>query len=54
MLDALGEFRQSYKLLRAGGRLVMYGASNIAGGERRNIVRAVREVARCRASTRSG
>jgi NADPH:quinone reductase-like Zn-dependent oxidoreductase len=46
VLDALGEFRQSYKMLRAGGRLVMYGASNIASGDRRNIVRAVREVAR--------
>jgi NADPH:quinone reductase-like Zn-dependent oxidoreductase len=46
VLDPLGEFRQSYKLLRAGGRLVMYGASNIAGGERRNIARAVKEVAR--------
>jgi NADPH:quinone reductase-like Zn-dependent oxidoreductase len=46
VLDALGEFRQSYKLLRAGGRLVIYGASNIASGDRRNIVKAAREVAR--------
>jgi NADPH:quinone reductase-like Zn-dependent oxidoreductase len=46
VLDALGEFRQSYKLLRAGGRLVVYGASNIASGDRRNILRAGREVAR--------
>jgi NADPH:quinone reductase-like Zn-dependent oxidoreductase len=46
VLDALGEFRQSYKLLRAGGRLVIYGASNIASGDRRNLVKAVREVAR--------
>jgi len=46
VLDALGEFRQSFKLLRAGGRLVIYGASNIASGDRRNLVRAVREVAR--------
>lgn len=46
VLDALGEFRQSYKLLRAGGRLVIYGASNIATGDRRNLVKAVREVAR--------
>ena len=46
VLDALGEFRQSYKLLRAGGRLVMFGASNIAAGERRNVLRAAREVAR--------
>jgi NADPH:quinone reductase-like Zn-dependent oxidoreductase len=46
VLDALGEFRQSYKMLRAGGRLVMYGASNIASGDRRNLLRAAREVAR--------
>jgi NADPH:quinone reductase-like Zn-dependent oxidoreductase len=46
VLDALGEFRQSYKLLRAGGRLVIYGASNLASGDRRNLVKAVREVAR--------
>jgi NADPH:quinone reductase-like Zn-dependent oxidoreductase len=46
VMDALGEFRQSYKLLRAGGRLVIYGASNIASGDRRNLVKAVREVAR--------
>jgi NADPH:quinone reductase-like Zn-dependent oxidoreductase len=46
VLDALGEFRQSYKLLRGGGRLVIYGASNIATGDRRNLAKAVKEVAR--------
>lgn len=46
VMDALGDFRRSYKLLRAGGRLVMYGASNIASGERRNIAKAAREVVR--------
>jgi NADPH:quinone reductase-like Zn-dependent oxidoreductase len=46
VMDALGEFRRSYKMLRAGGRLVMYGASNMAGGEKRNIVKAAREVVR--------
>jgi NADPH:quinone reductase-like Zn-dependent oxidoreductase len=46
VLDALGEFRQSYKLLRTGGRLVIYGASNISAGDRRSLVRAAREVAR--------
>jgi NADPH:quinone reductase-like Zn-dependent oxidoreductase len=46
VLDALGEFRQSYKLLRTGGRLVIYGASRIASGDRRNLLKAVREVAR--------
>lgn len=46
VMDALGDFRRSYKLLRTGGRLVMYGASNIAGGERRNIAKAAKEVLR--------
>jgi NADPH:quinone reductase-like Zn-dependent oxidoreductase len=46
VLDALGEFRQSYKLLRTGGRMVIYGASNISAGDRRNLARAVRQVAR--------
>jgi NADPH:quinone reductase-like Zn-dependent oxidoreductase len=46
VLDSLGEFRQSYKLLGTGGRLVMYGVSNIAGGERRNYARAARELLR--------
>jgi NADPH:quinone reductase-like Zn-dependent oxidoreductase len=46
VMDALGDFRQSYKMLRTGGRLVMYGASNIAGGEKRNIAKAAREVVR--------
>ena len=45
VLDALGEFRKSYALLGAGGRLVMYGASKLATGERRNVVKALKEVA---------
>jgi NADPH:quinone reductase-like Zn-dependent oxidoreductase len=45
VLDALGEFRKSYALLGAGGRLVMYGASKLATGERRNMVKALKEVA---------
>jgi NADPH:quinone reductase-like Zn-dependent oxidoreductase len=45
VLDSLGEFRKSYSMLRPGGRLVIYGASNIATGERRNIAKAVKEVA---------
>jgi synaptic vesicle membrane protein VAT-1 len=44
VLDALGEFRQSYSLLRAGGRLVAYGASKVATGERRNLAKVAREV----------
>ena len=46
VLDALGEFRQSYSMLRPGGRLVMYGASNLVTGDRRNIAKAIKEVAR--------
>lgn len=44
VLDALGgsSFGRSYRLLRGGGRLVIYGASTIVGGERRNLVRALR------------
>jgi NADPH:quinone reductase-like Zn-dependent oxidoreductase len=45
VLDALGEFRESYSLLRAGGRLIAYGASKIATGERRNLARTLKEVA---------
>jgi NADPH:quinone reductase-like Zn-dependent oxidoreductase len=46
VLDALGEFRQSYKLLRTGGRMVIYGASKIAAGDRRSLTKAAKEVAR--------
>jgi NADPH:quinone reductase-like Zn-dependent oxidoreductase len=45
VLDALGEFRQSYSMLAAGGRLVMYGASKLVTGEKRNIAKALRGVA---------
>jgi NADPH:quinone reductase-like Zn-dependent oxidoreductase len=46
-LDALGgrSFRQSYSLLRAGGRLVCFGASEVQAGERRSPLRALRVVA---------
>jgi NADPH:quinone reductase-like Zn-dependent oxidoreductase len=45
VLDALGEFRRSYAMLGTGGRLVMYGLSNVVTGDRRNMLKAVREVA---------
>ena len=43
-MDAIGgaSFRRSYKLLRAGGRLVCFGASGVVSGENRNIVAAAR------------
>jgi NADPH:quinone reductase-like Zn-dependent oxidoreductase len=42
VMDALGgaSFRRSYKLLRAGGRLVCFGASGVVEGERRNLLAA--------------
>ena len=34
VMDAIGgpSFRRSYKLLRAGGRLVCFGAASLGGG----------------------
>jgi NADPH:quinone reductase-like Zn-dependent oxidoreductase len=48
VLDAIGgaSFRRSYGLLRPGGRLVAYGASAVVSGERKNVVTALRAVAR--------
>ena len=48
VLDAVGgaSFRRSYRLLRAGGRLVAFGASAVVSGERRNVATALRAVAR--------
>jgi NADPH:quinone reductase-like Zn-dependent oxidoreductase len=48
ILDAIGgkSFRQSYSLLRAGGRLVAFGASSVVSGEKKNVVTALRAVAR--------
>jgi NADPH:quinone reductase-like Zn-dependent oxidoreductase len=45
VLDALGDFRGSYALLGPGGRLVIYGASKLLTGDRRNVLKAVRGVA---------
>ena len=46
-LDAIGgrSFKQSFSLLRPGGRLVCFGASEIQAGERRSRVRALRVLA---------
>jgi NADPH:quinone reductase-like Zn-dependent oxidoreductase len=46
--DALGpsSFRKDYQLLRQGGRLIMYGASEVQPGERRSITAALRTVAK--------
>ncbi len=48
VMDAIGgaSFRRSYKLLRAGGRLVCFGASGVVSGERRNLIAAARTAVR--------
>jgi NADPH:quinone reductase-like Zn-dependent oxidoreductase len=44
VMDALGgaSFRRSYKLLRAGGRLVCFGAAGVVSGDDRNVLAAAR------------
>ncbi|HYB27818.1 MAG TPA: medium chain dehydrogenase/reductase family protein [Solirubrobacteraceae bacterium] len=46
--DALGpsSFRKDYQLLRPGGRLIMYGASEVQTGERRSVPVALRTLAK--------
>ena len=46
ILDPIGgkSFSVSYKLLAPLGRLIIYGASSVAGGERRSLWRAMRTV----------
>jgi NADPH:quinone reductase-like Zn-dependent oxidoreductase len=46
--DALGpsSFRKDYRLLRSGGRLIMYGASEVQTGERRSVPTALRTLAK--------
>jgi NADPH:quinone reductase-like Zn-dependent oxidoreductase len=48
VMDAIGgrSFRTSYDLLAPGGRLVMFGASSVISGDRRNLVAALRMVTR--------
>jgi NADPH:quinone reductase-like Zn-dependent oxidoreductase len=48
VMDAVGgrSFRISYDLLRPGGRLVAFGASAVASGERRSLTAALRTVVR--------
>ena len=46
--DALGptSFRQDYRLLRQGGRLIMYGASEVQTGDKRHLPTALRTLAK--------
>ncbi|HKC84018.1 MAG TPA: NADPH:quinone reductase [bacterium] len=48
VLDAIGgrSFTESYRLLAPLGRLVMYGVSSIAPGERRSLLQALRTIVR--------
>jgi NADPH:quinone reductase-like Zn-dependent oxidoreductase len=49
IMDALGpdSFRKDYRLLRSGGRLIMYGLSDVqTGSGRRNIPAALRSLAK--------
>jgi len=45
ILDAIGgrQFRRSYAMLRAGGRLVAFGASSVHQGEKRNYAKVLPE-----------
>ena len=47
VLDAIGgrSLRRSFSLLRAGGRLVSFGAASTVAGERRNVLAAARALA---------
>jgi synaptic vesicle membrane protein VAT-1 len=52
-MDAIGpsSFRKSYRALRSGGRLVMYGASEISTGETRDLRAVLKGVARMPVAT---
>jgi NADPH:quinone reductase-like Zn-dependent oxidoreductase len=48
IIDAIGpsSFRKDYRILRQGGRLVMYGASEIQTGDRRDLRAVAKSLAR--------
>ena len=48
VMDAIGptSFRKSYRILRQGGRLIMFGLAEVQAGERRNIPELVKGLAR--------
>jgi NADPH:quinone reductase-like Zn-dependent oxidoreductase len=52
-IDAIGptSFRKSYRSLRQGGRLIMYGASEVQTGERRDLRAVVKGLARMPVAT---
>ncbi len=48
IMDAIGpsSFRKDYKILRPGGRLIMYGLSEVQTGDKRNMPAALRSLVR--------
>src|SRR3954452_16327677 len=48
VMDAIGgaSLKRSYDLLRAGGRVVAFGASSVVGGEKRNLIKAAPQALR--------
>jgi NADPH:quinone reductase-like Zn-dependent oxidoreductase len=52
-IDAIGptSFRKSYRVLRAGGRLIMYGASEFQTGDTRDLRAVLKGIARMPAAT---
>jgi NADPH:quinone reductase-like Zn-dependent oxidoreductase len=48
IIDAIGpsSFRKDYRILRPGGRLIMYGASEIQTGDRRDLRAVAKSLAR--------
>ena len=53
VMDAIGptSFRKSYRVLRQGGRLIMFGLAEVQTGDRRNIPALVKGLARMPAAT---
>jgi NADPH:quinone reductase-like Zn-dependent oxidoreductase len=53
IMDAIGpsSFKRSYKSLRPGGRLIMFGLSEVQTGERRDIPAALKGLARMPGAT---
>lgn len=48
IIDALGpeSFRKDYRVLRQGGRMIMYGLADVQTGDRRNVPAVLRNLAR--------
>jgi NADPH:quinone reductase-like Zn-dependent oxidoreductase len=47
IIDALGpaSFRKDYRILRQGGRLIMYGLADVQTGDKRNVPAVLRNLA---------